>query len=358
MSGRGNVDDVHLAGGAFGHFKPFRMKAGPKLDAPSETPRMSRLRALSGDRQAEDVPKALRKVWSQGLCPQRVLFRRQFARLDTPASSAYSDRKLPPPQERPPSTRLIKPRGVAQSLYLTVLFVAQCEREGGQLATTDRRLTDPTPRPHLMPWADLLMIPAGHRIGGKGHQRADDNRVRQLHEGLRLLASNEMRLVDLPRASASRDKLEGFVPLIETGVLERASRPHYRIPAPTGQLFSVPANFFINGWHSALSTSEVAMLFALWAASPNDSAGSSRVWLEGETRIRRYGLSPAAYSSQALLQAFGVLAVHVPNERRPDGTFVGMKKGDSPLLNSFTVNESGFDKPAVPTVMATLKAQP
>jgi hypothetical protein len=70
-------------------------------------------------------------------------------------------------------------------------------------------------------------------------------------------------------------------------------------------------------------------------------AGSSPVWLQGEARIRRYGLPPAADGTQSLLQDLDVLDVHVPDGRREDGTFVGRHKGESPLLNSFTVREAG-----------------
>jgi hypothetical protein len=55
------------------------------------------------------------------------------------------------------------------------------------------------------------------------------------------------------------------------------------------------------------------------------------------------------------LQELDVLHVDVPSGRRSDGTFVGHKKGDSPLLNSFTVMESGFSKPALSVVMPSWK---
>ena len=118
---------------------------------------------------------------------------------------------------------------------------------------------------------------------------------------------------------------------------------------------TVPAPFFLNGWHHVLNPSETAMLFAVWASSPSDEAGTSRVWLTGESRIERYGLGPDAYGTQTLLSEFGVLDIDVPSGRRPDGTFIGHKKGESPLLNGFRIMEDGFDKPALPIVMATLQ---
>jgi len=320
-------------------------------------PRLSRLRMLVADKQAEDVCAALKTTWANGQAPARILFRRPFARLDNHVRGPVSDRKLPPRAKRPPSTRLIYPRGVAQPLYLTMIFVAQCERRPGQTASTGRPMTDRNPTQHSsLPWSDLVMVPAGRR-SGKSYHRVEENRVRQLEEALKLLASDEIRLVDLPHRGEARGMLRDFVPLVESGLLGRASRPAYTVPTADDEVFSVPANFFLNGWHSALTPSELAMLFAIWASSPHDAASTSYVWLEGETRIRRFGLSPAAYGTQAFLSDLDVLDVRVPNERRPDGTFVGKKNGDSPLLNSFMIREAGFDKPAVPLVMAALNAR-
>jgi hypothetical protein len=93
---------------------------------PPEDPRIVRLKALTKDRQPADVCALLTKIWQAGLKPDRITFRRQYARREKPAPGPFSDRKLPPRTLRPPSTRLIYPRGVAKSLYLTMLFVAQC----------------------------------------------------------------------------------------------------------------------------------------------------------------------------------------------------------------------------------------
>lgn len=324
----------------------------------SEDPRLRRLRALLGDKQSIDVCAALQTVWSSGHQPGRILFRRQYARLDSPVTGLVSDRKLPPRNVRPPSTRIITPRGVGQPFFLTMLFVAQCERRPGQAARIGRPLTDPNPtQDRDRPWSDLIMVPATRRGGTTSYHRVEENRVRQLRDALKLLASDDCRLVDLPRRGAARGMLNEFVPLVESGLLGRASRPRYTVPTAADQVFSVPASFFLNGWHSALTMSEVAMLFAVWSSSPSDSANSSHLWLEGETRIRRYCLSPAAYGTQTFLSDLGILDVRVPDGRRPDGTFIGHKAGESPLLNSFMILESGFEKPAVPLVMATLNAR-
>jgi hypothetical protein len=296
----------------------------------------------------------LTKIWEAGLKPDRIAFRRPYARRETPAPGPFSDRKLPPRTLRPPSTRLIFPRGVAQSMYLTMLFVAQCEAVPGKVPPVGRPIAASDAPDERRPWTDLLVVPAEHRAGSTS-RIIETNRVRQLETAVKKLADNEVRLVSLPYGDQARGKLKDFELMAETGYLGRASRTWYTVPTPDEQTFSVPASFFRHGWLAALTPSEVAMLFAVWAASPADTAATSPVWLEGDTRIRRYGLSPDAYGTQSLLERLGLLDVTVPPGRRSDGTFIGHKKGESPLLNSFQVNEPGFTKDAVPWVMATLK---
>jgi hypothetical protein len=318
-------------------------------------PRGERLAELAASKQAADVCSALKGVWKAGRRPERIVFRRQFARLDAPVRGPVSDRKLPARPARPPSTRLIYPKGVAQSFYLTMLFVAQCERGPGQVARVGRPLSaTPSSAPDVSPWSDLVMVPAERQPGSTSHL-VETNRLRQLEAAVKALAADEVRLVALPHGGEARGKLRDFTPLMESGYLGRASRVPYAVPQQGDAVFSVPASFFLNGWPGVLSPSELAMLFAVWASSPDDSASKSRVFLEGDTRIRHYGLSPAAYASQRFLQELDVLHVDVPSGRRSDGTFVGHKKGDSPLLNSFTVMESGFSKPALSVVMPSWK---
>lgn len=320
----------------------------------SESPRIARLKAMTKDRQPADVSTQLTKIWEAGHRPERIRFRRPYARREQPAPGPFSDRKVPPRKLRPPSTRLILPRGVAQSMYLTMMFVAQCEATPGKAPPAGRPIADPRAPEHRRPWTDLVVVPAEHRPGATS-RLIEMNRVRQLETAVKKLADNDVRLVHLPFGDEARGKLKEFEILAETGYLGRASRMAYTVPKSEEQTFSVPASFFLQGWLAALTPSEVGMLFAIWAASPADTAATSPVWLEGDIRIRHYGLSPDAYGSQSLLEELGLLKVTVPPGRRPDGTFVGHKKGESPLLNSFQINEPGLTKDAVPWVMATLK---
>lgn len=74
----------------------------------------------------------------------------------------------------------------------------------------------------------------------------------------------------------------------------------------------------------------------------------------GATRIRRYGLSPAAYTTHKYLEAFEVLEVVPAVDRREDRTCDEYGEGVTPRPHRFRVHEEGFNKEAVSLIMATL----
>lgn len=324
--------------------------------------REGRLRSLTADHQLDDVLGALGAEHAEGRHPTRIFIRPEFAQLARPITGPVSDRKLPPLRQRPPSTRLISPSGTTQALYLTVLFIAQCQRGPGQKPDTTRPVV-----PHhtvdsaRRSWADLLAVPATEGSGaGTSKHGVEDNRRRQLARALRRLAGDDMRLVTLPNAARGSRKEEGFVPQMEAGVLDVASRRPYVVPTAEDRVFSLPSGFFTNGWHLALTPSEIAMLMVLWVRISQRSAATAQVSVSGDSRLRRYALSPAAYGAHRLLQRFGLLAVEYPEGRDPtDGTFSNYStkydEDSPPPLHKFTLIEAGFEKPGVSTVMATLR---
>ena len=333
-------------------------KQHARTDTERRKVRLARLRVLTSGKRADDVCAALTTEWEQGLRPDRIYVRRQFARLDRPLTGAFSDRKLPPRKLRPPSTRLVVPQGIALETYLTVLFIAQCHVARGLKPHSSRRvMARDSGGGGPQPWSDLITAPAVHRPGTSTFYDAEDNRIRQIKSALTRLADDEIRLVTFPNADAKSGKFEGFRPLIESGLLGRASRVPYTVPHDGEDTFSIPCEFFTSGWHMALTPSETALLLALWARS-----GTSLPWrtgvlitLDGETRIRQYGLSPDAYASHKYLDAFGVLEVVPDDGRRSDGTYEDFADGAAPVPHKFRIHEEGFAKPAVATVMATVK---
>ena len=306
------------------------------------------------------VTTALAAEWTGGRKPERILFRRGYARLAKPLEGPYSDRKLPPANLRPPTTRLISPKGTALELHLTMLYVAQCSTAPGRKPTRTRLVLPRSgDKSGLVPWADLVAAPATVKKikGRRTHVRVEDNRVRQIASTLGRLASADVGLLEFPNAARAKGKFEGFRMLDESGNLLRASRIHYTVPR-TGEeeLFALPPEFFAHGWHLALTDSELAMILALCArrGSPLPWEQDATTNIEGPNRILLYGLSPAAYSTHKHLEAFGVLEVIPAAGRRLDGTFDEYGQGVTPVPHRFRVREEGFNKDAVPLVSATL----
>ncbi|GAA3579876.1 hypothetical protein GCM10022197_41900 [Microlunatus spumicola] len=324
--------------------------------------RESRLRSLTADHQLDHVLRALAAEHVEGRRPGRIRLRPEFAQLAKPITGPVSDRKLPAVRQRPPSTRLISPSGTSQALYLTVLFIAQCQRGPGYKPDTTRPvIAHHTNDPEVRPWSDLLAVPATEGSGaGTTKHDVDDNRRRQLVRALRRLADDDMRLVTLPNASRGSRKEEGFRPQMEAGLLDVASRRPYVVPGDDEKVFSLPAAFFTNGWHLALTPSEIALLMVLWVRTSDAVGVKGQTSVAADTRLRRYALSPAAYGSHQMLHRFGLLDVEYPEGRNAvDGTFADYSTKYSedtpPPLHKFTLTEAGFERLAVPTVMATLR---
>ena len=315
------------------------------------------LRDLSGDLKL--VLKALAADYTSGLAPDRVLIRSNFARREKPYDGLVSDRRLPPPEERPPSVRLMKSNGIAQPFYLTTLFVAQTQAKGGQGFTNKLRTVPGPGTGATRTWADYVAVPlnvssqARGRVT-KGERIRDDNRKRQIYGALRTLAGES--LVHLPNASSPSRQYEDFRLLEESGVDAVALR-RYAVPTQT-DAFSVPASFFVNGWHLVLTRSEIAFLLMLWqiAGVPGRSVGS---WIKiaSDVRLRSFAISPAAYGTHRFLADLGLVEVEHAEGRHADGTFEGVNEGADPLLHQFRLRETAFDLPAISRVLPTLQGR-
>ncbi|MEU4161703.1 hypothetical protein [Actinoplanes sp. NPDC026670] len=281
-----------------------------------------------------------------------------IARPDTdPAVGDFSDRGLPDRSQRPPSTRLISPRGIALRFYLTALFVAQ-SRSDGERPSNLLPLNDPD---EPVSWVDLVATAAVRATGTRTSISVRDKKLRQVHEALARLAHPSVDLVELPNAAKPVGTYEGF--LLKQ---ERGSRYHdtdepnetYRIPSPrTASLVRLPAGLFLNGWIHVLEDSELAMV--LMVALLHAKYGSGRpVYVDGDTRLRHYGLSRDTYMTHATLERFGLLEVE-PDEARDflrPGKVTGYKDGDPPpKLHRFRLLPDGFEQPAATTVIEALQ---
>ncbi|WGL52136.1 hypothetical protein P5P86_19560 [Nocardioides sp. BP30] len=314
------------------------------------------------------IPPVLQSLAAEhaegGFAPERILIRRTFARRAQPYIGAVSDRRLPPPAERPPSVRIVRPNGVAHPFVLTALFVAQCRTKPGYAFVNEMATFPEAETGQTRTWADLIAVPlnkkAQARTGGprRGKRILEDNRRRQIHGAVRTLADGGQRLLHQPNAASSSRRYEDFMLLDETGVVDKASLRRYHVPDKAAAVFSLPAAFFLNGWHQVLTPSEVNFLLMLYASvGSRDAFPAEHRKIDSEERLRTYALSPGAYGSHMLLREFGLVDVVYPDGRDPaDGTFAGFNEGEQPELHSFRILEAGFDRQALGVVLPSLKS--
>jgi len=115
---------------------PLRFQRGRSNDALPGTRRPGR-EALSKLEQSTADPDARLQALAAGRSgpPKDIRLRHSFVRRFNPDSNVdTSSRKATTREQRPPSTRLMPPRGRALSLLLIALFEAQMRLAPGQAA--------------------------------------------------------------------------------------------------------------------------------------------------------------------------------------------------------------------------------
>jgi hypothetical protein len=308
------------------------------------------------------APEAARAKLSYARIPTggQLLIRRDFVARNDPADVGgdWSDRALPPRHERPPASRLISPRGIALRFYLIALFVAQSrsagERPGNLIPINDRDAE--------VSWVDLVAPPADR---GQGNQVVSvrDQKVRQVHEALRRLASPAVELVALPQLRQRVGRYEKFLLLREAGASYGAggeANERYTVPDPgTGNLLRLPPPLFFKGWIHVLEDTELALL--LMIAALHARYGQDRqVYLDGDTRLLQFGIGRDAYQAHHQLQRFGLIDVEVDasrdhfNSSRVTGFTAN---GPPPKPHRFRLLPDGFDQPAIETVAGAIEGR-
>ncbi|WP_328561443.1 hypothetical protein [Streptomyces coelicoflavus] len=264
-----------------------------------------------------------------------------------------SDRLLPPPEERPPATRLASPRGIALKVFLTAAFVAQ-SRSPGERPTNTLPLNDLD----AVSWVDLFATPAVRGGGLKTYASIRDKKARQLHHALGRLSSAEVQLIHLPNASKAVGKYEGFLLLHEQGTPygggENSDR--YTVPGQDGRelLLSLPAGLFTNGWIHLLEDSELA--FLLMIAWLHAKFGHQPVFAASDIRLLQFGLSKDAYEAHRMLNRFGLVEVEEDEGRYIEGgKMAGFQEGQRPKLHRFQLAPSGFDQQATDKVREVIE---
>lgn len=258
-----------------------------------------------------------------------------------PTAVDYSDRKVPPPAERPPATRLLSPRGSALRLELIALGVAQ-RRKAGSEFYNDLPLAPGYTRGNSPAWAQLITTPA--QYAGAGNVRATPltKRGRSLADALDALEA--AGLVDYPRAAEARGKREEFL-LMDERVASRTDRLTYRVPTKRELTFSVPPGFLHNGWVHVLEDSEIALLLIVACGLGKLPDPEGWVAIPAGERLLNYGLSRDAFSSaHPVLREMRLLEVQSVG-RHSDGRAIDFSS-EGPSLHRLRLAPEGFEQNA------------
>lgn len=280
------------------------------------------------------------------LRPRKVRVRPRFVYQSQPAPGEVSDRRLPSPRDRPPSTRVLSPRGIALRFYLIALCAAQMRTKAGKQPHNDLPLIaggDETG------WIDLIAVPVEAQNSGKVSASRSSKKQRQVISALRSLSDPGVQLIRLPNASKRSGKYEGFQLCDEGGRRRGGEVPDYVVPTTTDNSFDLPIGLFTNGWIHLLEDTEIAFLMMIAHASQHIAP---REWVKIESGLRlfHYGLGRDAYEAHKTLQAFGLLSVHIDEDRHDDGKVANYGQGGQPRLHEFRLLPDGFDEPAAATI--------
>ncbi|WP_412075974.1 hypothetical protein ACLF6K_09215 [Streptomyces xanthophaeus] len=264
--------------------------------------RHRRLKELQDTGQFEPVNKALQRVWEDGRRPDRVHLRLPLL-LSRPEDPA------------PPLTQLLNPRGIALRFYLLAVFEAHCRLEPGEAWTSRRALTG------RLGWSDFVAVDAAYS-SQKGYlhdevlQERDGQtcRVRQVQGALRTLegvGGGGQALVQVPRNKNGARDYAAFSLMPEGGRGGTLTPDRYVLPEPgTTRAFSIPVDFFLQGWVQVLTPAEVAtwlVLQLLSQAFPGKHAKWG-VYLYANKREGYFRLKRDSYEDSCnALRSFGLI---------------------------------------------------
>lgn len=258
-----------------------------------------------------------------------------------PSAADYSDRRVPPPAERPPATRLLSPRGSALRLELILLGVAQ-RRKAGTEFTNDLPLTPGYTQDNSRAWVQLITTPAQYTNAGKFRATPLTKRTRSLAAALDVLAG--AGLVDYPRAADARGKREGFL-LMDERVASPTDRMTYRVPTSKESTVCVPPGFLHNGWVHVLEDSEIALLLMVMCGRGALLDPEGWVAIPAGERLLNYGLSRDAFSAaHPVLSEMGLLEVQSVG-RHGDGHVIDFST-EGPSLHRLRLVPDGFEQNA------------
>lgn len=270
-----------------------------------------------------------------------IRIRRRFVRLGTARARRETDPRLKTVRgdvdTRPPLTQLIHRPSNALQVYLSLLYIAHLEFEPGA------RWKNGRPNNGVGGWSELSGL------------LAPDTSNRELN--LRMTrALTKLAEHDLVRVGArkSERRFDRF-----TLYQENRSRSRYFVPS-AGDSLTLPAGFFMAGWHLVLTNEEMATLLAVAAQTERPrsrkDADEAGVALPQLVRWQWYGLSPEAFSARHELQEFGLINMFDPMDRTNGKLSDNQRQKDllrAPRI-TLKLNEVDFSRPAIDVVKTSL----
>lgn len=280
-----------------------------------------------------------------------IRLRHGFVRLFVPDSAAdTTNRNATRRDQRPPSTRLMSPRGRALAFLLIALFEAQMRLGPGQVAA--RNELPLKAENEMWGWTDYIATDAQDATEGRIFVDVPTKKARQIQSGL-IRLHNE-NLISVPPARGRHRRYEDFV-LKREDARPTGDNSVYRVPEHEADFFTVPASLFTNGWIHVLEDSELVVL--LIAARMYSEHGETPQPLPSGPRKLNYGLSRDSFEAgHRVLDYLGILDVISDYQRNADGKVDGFSdRGAQPHLLRF--HPEALDRPAYPSIVDTIAAQ-
>jgi hypothetical protein len=306
--------------------------------------RLRVLDALCSDPHEQAVRRALAKLSSRS--DRVVRIRRGFVRSPKPGSG--SDTKLPPPEQRPPASRLIDSKGVALTVELVLLFRATklAGRPGA------KKLLPPTIDDDADDFSlyRTVAVPALPGEGARYAYSPADHRRRRLKAAVDRLAKDQYRLLTRPKATG-HGRYRDLRLQREDRDPEDADR-EWTLPKKSEGTFEVPDSFFTNGWVHILTDREIVALLMLLEQGALADWRAIPAW----ERVNRYGLGPDAYKQLARAEAFG-LVEHEADDRFTGEHVIDFERLGRPKPHEWSVLPDGFERPAVEAVRKVLERE-
>jgi len=262
-------------------------------------------------------------------------------------------------ETRPPLTRLIFRRSLSLPLLLSAIYVAHLESNPGKRFINRHGVSMKVAGDSQFTWAQLAGMDRGRSETPRARRARITRALEELsNAGMIILGSGHARYEKFGLAR------------------EDDSSRRYVVPGESAKnVVSIPAQFFLRGWHLVLTPQEIATY--LMIAHLTYWRGPRKGVLPGElegvaalqsVRDESYGLSGEAYETVHELEEFGLIDIHDPMPERRRGKIrprksaagrtIRTESGAPPVPYRFVLRDVDPNAMAADVVIKTLAANP